>query len=33
MGKALAGKKIGESATIEAPRGSFTVEIVGLKPL
>lgn len=33
MGKALAGKKLGESATIEAPRGSFTVEIVGLRPL
>jgi transcription elongation factor GreA len=33
MGQALAGKKIGETATIEAPRGSFTVEIVGLKPL
>ncbi|HEX2149290.1 MAG TPA: transcription elongation factor GreA [Actinomycetota bacterium] len=33
MGKALAGKKVGETATVEAPRGSFTVEIVGLKPL
>jgi transcription elongation factor GreA len=33
MGKALAGKKVGDTATIEAPRGSFTVEIVGLKPL
>ncbi len=33
MGKALAGKKLGETATIEAPRGSFTVEIVGLRPL
>lgn len=33
MGKALAGKKIGETATIEAPRGSFNVEIVGLRPL
>jgi transcription elongation factor GreA len=33
MGKALAGKKMGETATIEAPRGNFTVEIVGLRPL
>jgi len=33
MGKALAGKKIGDTATIEAPRGSFTVEIEGLRPL
>jgi transcription elongation factor GreA len=33
MGMALAGKKIGETATIEAPRGSFAVEIVGLRPL
>ena len=33
MGKALAGKKLGETATIEAPRGSFSVEIVGLRPL
>jgi transcription elongation factor GreA len=33
MGKALAGKKLGETATVEAPRGSFKVEIVGLKPL
>ncbi len=33
MGKALAGKKRGETATIEAPRGNFTVEIVGLRPL
>lgn len=33
MGRALAGKRIGESATVEAPRGSFTVEIVGLRPL
>lgn len=33
MGRALAGKKLGETATVEAPRGSFSVEIVGLKPL
>ena len=33
MGKALAGKKVGETATVEAPRGSFSVEIVGIKPL
>ena len=33
MGKALAGKKVGDTATVEAPRGSFTVEIVGLRPL
>lgn len=33
MGKALAGRRLGETATIEAPRGSFTVEIVGLRPL
>ncbi|HEX2179890.1 MAG TPA: transcription elongation factor GreA [Actinomycetota bacterium] len=33
MGRALAGRKVGETATVEAPRGSFTVEIVGLKPL
>lgn len=33
MGTALAGKKLGETATIEAPRGSFTVKIVGLRPL
>ncbi len=33
MAKALAGKKIGETATVEAPRGSFKVEIVGLRPL
>ncbi|CAN5901768.1 transcription elongation factor GreA [soil metagenome] len=33
MGKALDGKKVGETATVEAPRGSFTVEVVGLKPL
>lgn len=33
MGKALAGKKVGETATVEAPQGSFTVEVVGLKPL
>ena len=33
MGKALAGKKVGESATVEAPRGSFSVEILALRPL
>lgn len=33
MGRALAGKKVGETATVEAPRGSFTVEVVGLRPL
>ncbi len=33
MARALAGKKLGETATVEAPRGSFSVEIVGLKPL
>lgn len=33
MGRALAGKKAGDTATVEAPRGSFTVEIVGIRPL
>lgn len=33
MGKALAGKKVGETATVEAPRGNFSVEIVSLRPL
>ena len=33
MGRALAGKKLGEKATVEAPRGSFSVEVVGLRPL
>lgn len=33
MGKALAGKKVGDTATVEAPQGSFKVEVVGLKPL
>ncbi len=33
MGKALAGKKIGETVTVEAPRGTFSVEVVGLRPL
>lgn len=32
MGMALAGRKVGEKVTVEAPRGSFTVEIVSLKP-
>ena len=33
MGRALAGKKVGDTATVEAPRGSFSVEIVGIRPL
>jgi transcription elongation factor GreA len=33
MGRALAGKKVGECATVEAPKGSFAVEIVALRPL
>lgn len=32
MGKALAGKKLGETIEVQAPRGSFQVEIVGLRP-
>lgn len=31
LGKALAGKKVGETAIVEAPGGDFTVEVVGLK--
>jgi transcription elongation factor GreA len=33
MGRALAGKRVGECATVEAPKGSFSVEIVALRPL
>jgi transcription elongation factor GreA len=33
MGRALAGRKVGERATVEAPKGSFSVEIVALRPL
>lgn len=32
LGKALDGKKPGEVAVIEAPGGSFTVEVVSLRP-
>lgn len=32
MGRALAGKKLGEMVAVQAPRGSFEVEIVGLRP-
>lgn len=33
MGRALAGRRVGECATVEAPRGSFSVEIVAIRPL
>lgn len=32
MGRALAGRKLGETVEVQAPRGSFEVEIVGLRP-
>ena len=32
LGKAIAGRKSGESVQVEAPGGSFTVEIVSLRP-
>ncbi|MGI8427218.1 MAG: GreA/GreB family elongation factor [Actinomycetota bacterium] len=32
MGKAVVGKKAGDTAEIEAPGGKFSVEIVGLRP-
>lgn len=32
MGRALAGKRLGETIEVQAPRGSFEVEIVGLRP-
>jgi len=33
MGKALLGRKVGDSAEVQAPRGSFVVEIVALRTL
>jgi transcription elongation factor GreA len=32
LGKAIAGRKSGDSVQVEAPGGSFTVEIVSLRP-
>lgn len=32
MGKAIDGKRPGDKAVIEAPGGSFTIEIVSLRP-
>ncbi|MGQ0680019.1 MAG: transcription elongation factor GreA [Actinomycetota bacterium] len=32
MGKALMGKRMGDKTQVQAPRGSFEVEIVGLRP-
>lgn len=32
LGKAIAGRKPGDSVQVEAPGGSFTVEIVSLRP-
>lgn len=33
MGQALQGRRVGDTVTVEAPRGSFSVEIVALRPL
>lgn len=32
MGKALAGKKVGDEVEVEAPNGSFTVKVIALRP-
>ena len=32
LGKAIAGRKSGESVQVEAPGGSFTVDILSLRP-
>ena len=32
LGSALLGKKVGDTAQINAPRGSFSVTVVGLRP-
>jgi len=32
LGKALMGKKVGESASYEAPAGTFTVKVTAIKP-
>lgn len=32
MGKAVVGKKVGETAAVEAPGGKFEIEIVGIRP-
>lgn len=32
MGQALVGRRLGETIEVQAPRGSFAVEIVGLRP-
>lgn len=33
MGKALSGRKVGDSIEVEAPGGRFSVEILSLRPL
>lgn len=32
MGRALTGRRVGETVVIQAPAGSFSVQIVGLRP-
>lgn len=32
LGAALMGKKVGEVAKVQAPKGSFDVEVVGIRP-
>lgn len=32
MGKALAGKRVGDQAQVEAPNGSFSVKVAALRP-
>lgn len=32
LGKAIVGKKVGDAATVEAPAGSFKVEIIEIRP-
>ncbi|MGH2705707.1 MAG: GreA/GreB family elongation factor [Actinomycetota bacterium] len=32
LGKALAGKRVGETVRVEAPGGAFSVEVVDLRP-
>lgn len=32
MGRALAGKQVGDEAVVEAPQGSFSVKVTALRP-
>ena len=32
LGAALLGAKVGDSVDYQAPRGTFTVEVVGIRP-